>query len=56
MESNKNDSKSLWDNLKSVGLPSKKGQSSTSIGLNINGEVCFDKLKLQKSLTPFTLQ
>jgi len=53
LESNKNDPKSLSDNLKSLGLPSTKGQSSTSIGLNINGEVCFDKLKVAEKFNSF---
>ena len=45
LELHKNDSKSLWTILKNLGLPSKKGLSSTgsNICLNIDGNICFDK-------------
>lgn len=39
---------------KRLGNLSKKSNSSnTTIGLNIDGEVCFDKIKVQKNLIRF---
>ena len=36
-----------------VGLPSKKGQSTYSIGLNIDGEICFDHRKVSDKFNTF---
>ena len=47
------DSKSLWKTLKSLGLPNKASQGSSNIGLNIDGEVCFDKLKVAEKFNSF---
>ena len=45
LETENKDSKSPWHCLKELGMPSKKGKaSSVSIGLNIDGEVCFEKV------------
>lgn len=53
LENNKKDSRSLWDNLNCLGLPSMKGQSSCNIGLNIDDEVCFDKVKVAEKFNSF---
>jgi hypothetical protein len=54
LEANKNDSKSLWSILKNLGLPSKKGLSSSSnICLNIDGNICFDKEIIADSFNHF---
>ena len=39
IENNQSDSKSLWKSLKQLGLPSKKGQPSCNIGINIDGKI-----------------
>ena len=51
----KHDSKSLWKTLKTVGLPSKKSESTKSVGLKINDEICFDPLKVVETLILFFL-
>ena len=51
IENNQSDSKSLWKRLKQLGLPSKKGQPSCNIGINIDGEISLTKSKFQKILT-----
>ena len=44
VENENHDSKSLWLSLKELGMPSKKDKASASaIGLEIDGEVCFDR-------------
>ena len=48
-----NNSKSIWDTLKSLGLPSKKCQASTNIGLKINDEISFDKLSVAEKFNSF---
>ena len=50
---NKHDSKSLWKTLKTMGLPSKKTESSKSIGLKINDEIYFDPLKVAEKFNSF---
>jgi hypothetical protein len=39
--------------LKKLGLPSKKGLSSTNIGLKIEDSICFDKLKVAETFNSF---
>ena len=53
LEENKQDSKSLWKCLKELGLPSKTGQSATNIGLNIEGNICFDKSVVAEKFNSF---
>jgi len=53
VEHNMSDSKSLWKSLKSLVLPNKASQGSSYIGLNINGEVCFDKIKVADQFNSF---
>ena len=55
IEQNKNDSKSLWKTLKSLGLPSKKGSdnSSSNICLKIDGNICFDKKLIADTFNNF---
>ena len=54
LEENKNQSKSLWNTLKQLGLPSKKGNISASkIGLRIDGDVCFDNLSVAEKFNSF---
>ena len=43
----------LWDHLKQLGLPSKKGQSTYSIRLNTEGEICFDHRKVADRFNSF---
>ena len=50
---NKDDYKSLWKTLKTMGLPSKKTESSKAIGLKINDEICFDRLKVAEKFNSF---
>ena len=53
LESEKN-SKSLWQPLRDLGMPSKKGKASSgNIGLKIDGELSFDKLKVAKIFNSF---
>ena len=52
---NKHGSKSRWKTLKTMGLPSKKTESSKPIGLKINDEVCFDPLKVAEKFNSFFL-
>ena len=49
----KHDSKSLLKTLKTMGLPSKKSESSKSVGLKINDEICFDPLKVAEKFNTF---
>ena len=54
LEHENNDSKSLWNSLKQLGMPSKKGKATaSSIGLNIEGEICFDKQKVAEQFNSF---
>jgi hypothetical protein len=53
MNESKNDSKSLWNILKGLGLPSKKSNESSKIVLNIDGEITFDKLKVSEKFNSF---
>jgi hypothetical protein len=55
LEENKNDPTSLWETVKNLGLPSKKGSSSTgsNICLNIDDNVCFEKKLIAESLNKF---
>ena len=54
LEENKNQSKSLWNTLKQLGLPSKKGNVSASkIGLKIDGDICFDNLSVAEKFNSF---
>ena len=48
LESEEN-SKSLWQSLKDLGMPSKKDKAfSCKIGIKIDGKLSFDKLKVAK--------
>ena len=51
------DSKSLWNVLKKLGLPSKKspGSNSSNIDLKFDGsdEICFDRPKVSESFNSF---
>lgn len=54
LEQNKNDPKSLWKTLKSLGLPSKTGPNSQSnITLKINEQVTFDKTCISEAFNSF---
>ena len=53
VEANQNDSKSLWKSLKQLGMPSTKSQSSSNVGLNIDGTVNFDKIKVAEKFNQF---
>ena len=53
LENNKNDSKSLWKCLKGLGLPSKRGQTSSNIGLNVDGNIIFDKSIVSEKFNSF---
>jgi hypothetical protein len=54
VEENKNNSKELWKSLNNLGAPSKSlGASSTSVGLIIDEEICFDKSKVAKKFNDF---
>ena len=54
LNDSQNDSKSLWKILKSLGLPSKKSnESSSKIVLNIDGEITFDNLKVSEEFNSF---
>ena len=50
---NKNKPKQLWQTLKSLGTSSKSTSRSNNIGLNINNEICFDKLKVAENFNKF---
>ena len=52
-EENVNNSKALWQSLKNLGLPSKKAQSSSNIGLCIDDEICFDNFKVAQKFNSF---
>ena len=44
IENENNDSKSLWQSLTDLGMPSKKSKTASSnIGLKTDNEVCLDK-------------
>ena len=48
------DSKSLWQSLKDLGMPSKKGKASSgNIDLKIDGELSFYKLKVAEKFNSF---
>ena len=49
----KHDSKFFWKTLKTMGLPSKKSESSKSVGLKINDMICFDPLKVAEKFYTF---
>ena len=50
----KHTSKSLWQSLKDLGMPSKKGKASSgNIGLKIDGELSFDKLTFAEKFNSF---
>ena len=55
LEENKNNSKSLWKSLKSMGLPSKKCSSvpSPNICLKINDNICFEKKSIAETFNSF---
>ena len=55
VEDNKNDPKKLWRILNDLGTGKGKGNTSNSsrIGLNIEGEICFDKSKVAESFNNF---
>lgn len=48
-----NKPKQLWQTLKSLGTSSKSKSRSNNIGLNINDELCFDKLKVAENFNTF---
>ena len=45
IEENKQDSKKLWQNLKSLGLKNKKRKEQESV-IKIDGELCHDKMAI----------
>ena len=48
------DSKSLWQSLRDLGMPSKKNKASSStIGLKIDNELCFDKATCAEKFNEF---
>ena len=54
LETSNKDSKSLWRSLKELGMPSKKGKASIlNIGLNIGGEVSFEKGAVAEKINSF---
>ena len=54
IESENKDSKSLWQSLRDLGMPSKKVKTSTStLGLKIDNEVCFDKATCAQKFNEF---
>ena len=53
LEENKNNSKSVWQTLKKLGLPSKKSQPASNIGLKIGDNLCFEKLNVAEKFNSF---
>ena len=54
VENENHDSKSLRRSLKELGMPSKKDKASaSSIGLKIDGEVCFDRYIVAEKFNHF---
>ena len=54
IESENKDSKSLWQSLRDLVMPSKKVKTSTStLGLKIDNEVSFDKATCAQKLNEF---
>ena len=48
------DSKSLWQSLRDLGMPSKKNKTSSSTsGLKIDNELCFDKATCAEKFNEF---
>ena len=52
IEENKNNAKKLWSHLKSLGY-SNKSKKSSNIILKVDGEVCFDPLKVATHINTF---
>ena len=46
----------FWKTLKTMRLPSKKSESSKSVGLKINDKICFDRLKVAEKFNTFFFQ
>ena len=54
IESENKDSKSLWQSLTDLGMPSKKVKTSSStLGLKFDNEVCFDKATCAEKFSEF---
>ena len=54
IESENKDSKSLRQSLRDLGMPSKKVKTSSStLGLKIDNEVCFDKATCAEKINEF---
>ena len=54
IESENKDSKLLWQSLRDLGMPSKKLKTSTSTyGIKIDNEICFDKATCAQKLNEF---
>ena len=54
IESENKDSKSLWQSLRDLGMPLKKVKTSSStLGLKIDNEVCFDKTTCAEKFNGF---
>ena len=55
LKEHKYESKSLWNYLKKLGMPSKKNcsSSSQSIWLNVNGDLCFDKITVAEKFNAY---
>lgn len=53
IKENKNDSKKLWKTLKDMGCGGKANNGKPSIGLEINGIIEFDKVKVANEFNNF---
>lgn len=54
VENENHDSKSLWNSLKELGMPSKKSKATASaIGLKIDDKVCFDRRIVAEKFNSF---
>ena len=53
VEENKNNPTKLWQTLKSLGTSSRSKCNSKNIGLKIDNEMCFDKVKVAEQFNNF---
>ena len=53
VEENKNKPTKLWQTLKSLGTSSRSKCDTKNIGLKIDNEMCFDKLKVAEQFNMF---
>ena len=53
VKDNKNKPRNLWQILKSLGTSSKIKNNSSNIGLLINNDICFDKIKVADTFNNF---